>query len=65
MIAKFNEVKTLVAGEFYTQAQDECDNGVNECTELKNSFENIKGKLIDTFGEHDLFNELQAVIETI
>lgn len=65
MIAKFNEVKTLVAGEFYTQAQDECDNGVNECTELKNALENIKGKLIDKFGEDELFNDFQAVIETI
>ena len=44
MIAKFNEVKTLVAGELYTQAKDE--NGVNMCIELKNAFENIKGKLI-------------------
>lgn len=65
MIAKFEEVKSLVAGELYTQAQDECGNGVNECIELKNALENIKGKLIDKLGEDELFNDFQAVIDTI
>ena len=65
MIAKFNEVKTLVAGEFYTQAQDECDNGVNMCITLENALMNIHSKLVDKFGADELLDDLQAVIETI
>jgi hypothetical protein len=62
---KFTEVKTLILSDNLTQAQDECDNGINECTELKNAFENIKTKLIDKFGEDELFSDFQNVIETI
>lgn len=65
MTAKFEEVKTLIVGELYTQAQDECDNGVNECITLENALMNIHGKLVDKFGADELFSDLLAVIETI
>lgn len=65
MTDKFNEVKTLVAGGFYTQAQDECDNGVNMCITLENALMNIHSKLVDKFGADDLFSDLLAVIDTI
>ncbi len=64
MTAKFNEIKGLIP-TYPTQAQDECDNGANECVELKNALENIKSKLEDKFGADDLFLDFQAVIETI
>lgn len=41
MTDKFNEVKTLVAGGFYPQAQDECDNGVNMCQSVRNYIDEI------------------------
>lgn len=65
MTEKFTEIKTLIAGELYPQAQNECDNGENECITLANALQNIHSKLIDKFGEDELFNDFMAVIETI
>jgi hypothetical protein len=62
---KFTEVKTLILSDNLTQAQDECDNGVNACAELVIEFGRIKTKLIDKFGEDELFSDFQNVIETI
>jgi hypothetical protein len=62
---KFTEVKTLIDGDYLPQAKDECENGVNECTELKNALENIKTKLIDKFGDDEIFSDFQNIIETI
>lgn len=64
MTDKFNEIKGLI-DTYPSQAKDECDNGVNQCAELVNAFENIKNKLIGKFGEDELFEDFQAVINTI
>lgn len=66
LIDKFAEISTLIGGTNYTQAQDECVNGGNECIELKNALENIKTKCIDLFGSDELFTvDFAAVINTI
>lgn len=65
MIAKFNEIKDLIHQGMYPNAQDECDNGSNEGVELTNSLQNIKAKFIDKFGEDELFEDFNAIIETI
>ncbi len=64
MTAKFEEIKGLI-DTYPAQAKDECDNGINQCIELVNAFENIKNKLIGKFGEDELFEDFQAVINTI
>lgn len=61
---KFNEIKGLIPS-YPSQAQDECDNGVSQCVELKSSFENIKSKLVEKFGEDELFSDFQNVIDQI
>lgn len=63
MKKKFNEVKQLISGNYYQQAQDECDNGSNISDNARNDFENIKAKMIEQFGDAEIFSDLQNVID--
>lgn len=62
---KPNEISTLIGGENYSQAQDECSNLIAELNEHKNRLVNIRGKCIDKFGADELFEDFLAVINTI
>ena len=55
---KFNEVKTLIEGEFYPQAKDECDNGVSACLEAQILLENLLGKFVDKGCDEETVNAL-------
>jgi len=44
---KFTEVSTLVSGAYYTQAQDECANGVYMSVEAANDLQTIISKMVD------------------
>lgn len=63
MKQKFNEVKSLISGEYYQQAQDECNNGANMSDNARSDFQNIKAKMIEAFGDADIFNDFQNTID--
>ena len=60
---KFTEVKTLVQGENYSQAQDECDNGLAISTEAKAGGENFKVKFADEGVSLGLLEDFQAYLD--
>lgn len=59
---KFTEVKTEIIGTNYTQAEDECDNGLAISTEAKAMGENFKGKFADHGISAELLEDFQAYL---
>lgn len=59
---KFETVKTLIGSANYSQAQDECDNGISISAEAKTAGENFKGKFADAGVSEGLLEDFQAYL---